>query len=345
VNQEPDKEPESLPEPKKVSKWKAVLASAGRITKKTLRTGLLVSLIAAPTLSFVNMWTKWVYQVKENYGVVITEWDGERTAITEPGWHSRTPFVSTYENDREQYPLANQMVFLHGKNYPHKIITQDGKVTVASATTFYEITDLDQYAIENVKGEALTITEERAGLEHNVFAQQTTEVITMAPKDMIQRTLDSIIGGHIQETEQKRLIHSRGEVEKEILEKLVNSDISKTYGIKINDFCLTDTNYIPKVIVANAIKQEKQALAEGDFAAAQIKTKTIDTLAQADGGKYKTIYGMIEKVFNPKTLQEKKRAQEIFKDLMLYQTLKERSGDTVWMVNGEQPTPVYQPKK
>ena len=318
------------------SRLTAILSSAGRITRKGIRAALLSGAILAPVFFGANFFAKWVYQVRTNYGIVITNWDGERIAVEKPGWYSRTPLLSRYEGE---YSMANQVLFLHGATQSHEVITKEvatgnGSVIMAAAATFYEITDLRQYAIENVTSEIDT-TEKREGMQVVI----TKSIIN--PRVMLQRTLDSIVGDHIQKKDPKEIIHNRGTVENEILEALRNSDISSKYGIKINGFRFTETGYIPGVVIANAQKQASITAAEGRYAASQIDKKTIEALAQADAEKYR----ILEKALDPKTHEEKMAAQEIFKSIIKYNTIKERSGDSVWVLpDSSVPVPTYNPK-
>lgn len=295
-----------------VAKLGGLAASAGRVSRRALRAAVLSSLILAPVFGVANYFGNWLYQVKTNYGVVITQGDGTRVAIDKPGWYLRAPFVSTYE---EECPLANQAIFLHGKTEPHQVVTKEGStnegsVVMASAATFYEIVDLKRYAIDNIKVE---------------LKSRDSMTITMSPKLMLQQTLDSIIGDQTQRTNPKDLIHDRSKVEKLIFESLIGSGISERYGIKINSFNFTETSYIASVVEANAQKQAAVAKAEGEYVAAQIKKKSIETLAKAEYEKYRTM----EKALDPKTPEEKRFVQEI---LLKYITLKERVGDTVWVI-------------
>ena len=316
----------------KDARLKGIMASAGRISKRGLRAALLGGAILAPVLGISNIFGKWVYQVKTNYGVVVTQSDGSRVAVDKPGWHSRVPFLSTYE---EEYPLANQAVFLHGKTEPHQVVTKEGStnegsVIMATAATFYEISDLHQYAVENVKADL-------------------NPVGSINPRTMLQQTLDSIVGDQIQRADPKDIIHNRSKIEKVILEALVGSGVSGRYGIRINGFNFTDTSYIPAVVEANAQKQAAVAKAEGEYAAAQLKRKSIETLAEADSKKYRILaqadaerYRLLEKALNPTTPEERKFVQEIFQSLTKYMTMKERVGDTVWVVPESTPVlPVY----
>ncbi len=345
---------------KKPNKLKAALFSAGRITKKGVRAAVIVGAMLAPTCGIANIWGKWVYQVKTNYGVVITDWNGQRKAVDKPGWHSRMPLFSTYE---EEYPLANQAIFLHGMTVPHEIITREkssneGFVIMAAAATFYGIDNLRQYAIENVK---MDIVEVEKAADRSMMGQNVRPFV-LTPRIMLQRTLDSIVGDHIQKRDPKDLIHNRGEVEKEILESILKSDVQKLYGIKITGFNFTETNYIPDVVRANASKQATITEADGKYAASQMEKKTIETLASAEAEKYKILaqaeakkykilaeaeaerYKILEKALNPKTPAEKRLAQEIFQSIIRYSTLKERPGDNVWVIPDQQsPMPVYNP--
>ncbi len=314
------------------------LASAKRIVKKWLRAGVISSIILLPTVGVLNAWKKWVFQVRTNYGVVITQANGERVAIEQPGWYTRMPFLSTRE---EEYPLGNQVVFLHGEVDPHQVITKDGIVIVAAASTFYSISDLQQYAIENVKGQKLPGTMDGASQG------------AITPKEMLQKTLDSIVGGYIQQSDPKELIHNRSEAEENISKALTNTGIELMYGITINGFYFTDTNYINSIVAANADRQVKITTADADkqaritaaearLEAAKREKEAIETLAGADAQQYR----LLEQAVNPKTTEERKRVQEIFRSLVLYRSLKERPGDTVWIVpDGNVPTPTYNLKK
>jgi len=306
-----------------------------RILKKSIRASVVGGAILGSIFGATSCLAKWTYQVKKNYGVVVTEWDGNRIAVSEQGWHFRTPLFSSYE---AEYPMSNQMVFLHGKTKPHEVITKSGPsgeatVIMASAATFYEIEDLNQYAIENFRGNL-------AAQEYYDEFSESPRVIKVDPRGMVQRTLDSIIGEKIQMSSAKDMIHNRHVVEDEILHSILDSDVQSMYGIKINGFRFTETNYIDEVVTANARKQASVAEAEGKFAAAQIEKKTIETLAKAQAENYE----ILEKALNPKTSEEKMAAQEVFKDLVKYRTIKERSGDTVWMLSGDsKPNPAYWP--
>jgi regulator of protease activity HflC (stomatin/prohibitin superfamily) len=314
------------------------LASAKRIAKKWLRAGAISSVILLPTVGVLNAWKKWVFQVRTNYGVVITQASGERIALDKPGWYSRTPFLSTRE---EEYPLANQVVFLHGEVDPHQVVTKDGIVIVAAASTFYSITDLRQYAIENVK------EQKRPG------TRDGDPMGTITPKEMLEKTLDSIVGGYIQQSNPKELIHNRSEAEKMIREALTETSIEKLYGITINGFYFTDTNYINSIVAANAERQVKITTADADKQAritaaearvevAKKEKEAIETLAGADAAQYQ----ILEEALHPKTAEEKKQVREIYQSIVMYRTLKERSGDTVWIVpDGNVPTPTYNLKK
>jgi regulator of protease activity HflC (stomatin/prohibitin superfamily) len=319
---------------KKDSKAKAILSSTGRIAKKATRATLIGGAILAPIFGIANLWGKWVYQVRTNYGVVVTSYDGERKAIKEAGWHVRTPFLSTYEGE---YAMANQMAFLNGKSHPHEVITKGGRVIVAAASTFYSIKNLKQYAIENVK-EDMEVIERRMSQSSGMVDQHAT--FSNSPKEMIRRTLDSIIGAHIQKTEDHRILYDRAKVEEEILSEIKKSELTKKYGIKVNEFKFTETHPLQKVVEANAQRQTLKTVAEGKLEAAKIQKKTIETLAEADAAKYKTL----EKALNPKTAEEKRKAWELFQSLRMYESIK--NGSPVWvMPNGQSPSPVYSPGK
>ncbi|MFH1064545.1 MAG: SPFH domain-containing protein [Candidatus Woesearchaeota archaeon] len=311
------------------SRLTAIAASAGRISKRWIRAGAIGGVILGLGFAVTNAFTDWVYQVRTNYGVIITQPMGERIAVEEVGWHFRMPFVTKYEGD---YPTANQMVFLHGNPDPHEVITKGGKVIMAAGNTNYEIVGLKQFAVENVRRQKST---------SDAFGEAATHHQT--PEEMVQRTLDSIIGSYIQKTEADKLIHDRDSAEKEVLESMLKFDFKARYGVQINSYNFTHTNYIPSVVEANGRKQTEVALAEGKRAAAVEDKQRIETLASADGNKYKILAEALEKAYPPKTDADRKSLQALFERIVKYGAI-ERSGGSVWVLpQGEDVGPVFNP--
>ena len=56
-------------------------AAVRKIGKRWLRAGLIAGPILGAAFGITNAFTDWVYQVKTNYGVIITQPLGDRVAI------------------------------------------------------------------------------------------------------------------------------------------------------------------------------------------------------------------------------------------------------------------------
>ena len=307
-----------------VSKSKALLYSAGRIIKKGARAGLLAGIILAPIISISSLAAKWTYQVRTNHGVVVTNWDGKREAITEVGWHFRAPFVSTYENE---FPLANQMIYYEGNPNPRQIVTKGKKVLMVSAVTNISINNLHRYAIDNVQEET-GILDPGPG--------KTGKINT---RIMIQKTLDSIIGGHIQRLESDVLMHDRESVEKRITESINASDITKQYGAVLNKFSFPVVNYVAGEVDARANKQATVVNAEAKDAASESEKKALVKLGEAEADIYKNIRNTIK----PKNAADERRVDEIFDKVLKYRTMKNKPGSMILM-DGNGVAPVYNVK-
>jgi regulator of protease activity HflC (stomatin/prohibitin superfamily) len=306
------------------SKGKALLHSVGRITKKFGRAGLLVGLLSTPFIAGSSYIAKWTYQVRTNYGVVVTAWDGKREAVTDVGWHGRWPIVSTYEGE---VPLANQIVFLNGNSEPQQVVTKNGTVIMASAATYLTIVDLKKYAIDNVQ--------EETGLL-DPGPGRTGKVNTRV---MIQKTLDSIVGGHIQMSEPEVLIHNRETVEEKIKRAVEKSNLREMYGVKLNDFKFPVTNYVEGEVVARANKQATIVNAQARDTASESEKRALVKLGEAEADIYQNIRNTIK----PKNSNDEKRVDQIFDKVLKYRTMKNKPGSMILM-DGNGVAPVYNVK-
>jgi regulator of protease activity HflC (stomatin/prohibitin superfamily) len=307
-----------------ISKGKTVLSSAGRIAKKTARASILAGLILTPVISISSLMAKWTYQVRTNHGVVVTKWDGKREAVTDVGWHWRTPFLSTYENE---FPLANQAIYYEGNPDPRQIVTKDDKILMVSAVAMMEIPDLKKYAIDNVQ--------EETGLL-DPGPGKTGKVNTRV---MIQKTLDSIIGGYLQTSEADVLLHDRWSVEKKIKQAINNSAITKMYGGKLNDFSFPVVNYVPGEVDARANKQAMVVNAEAKKAASDLEKQALVKLGEAEADIYKNIRDTLK----PKNATDEKRVDAIFDKILKYRTMKNKPGSMILM-DGSGVSPIYDVK-
>lgn len=254
------------------------------------------SLLTSALTMGVGLYAKDIYQVRSGEGYILTERSGKRIPMTMEGWYFRVPVVTGLEGPIK---LFKQQVYLDGKEEPHPIIAKSDYVLNASAVTFMQVTDLYKYSVLNVDS-----------------------------KRMLQNKLDSIIGYQLRQTEPVDLLHKSDAVAKTIDGLLKSSSVEKDFGIKIDSFNILKATLIDKVIEANAEKQKIVAEEEGRLAATEKKVEGINKLTQAEVNRYNEL----KRVVNPQTSEEKEALLNYINNLIKWDTIVKRPGDTTWII-------------
>ncbi len=200
--------------------------------------------------------TKTIFKVKMNYAVVLEKLGGKRQAVTDIGWHVRLPFFTRIE---QEVTLMNQTLFLGGSNEPARIISQENIALWTSALLTYRITDLNTWAIENLK-----------------------------PMTLLQGDYDGIVKDIMQAEPVNELISDRQQVKEKIFRALKSQPINEggpsleeKYGIEIISFVLKETRFGDKLVAATEEKKRRQLIAEAENYAADQEASRIRKLYAA----------------------------------------------------------------
>lgn len=200
--------------------------------------------------------TKTIYKVKKNYAIVLEQFDGEREAVTQLGWHIRPPLFTRIE---QEVALMNQQMQLGGQSEPTRIISKGNVALYTSAVLTYRIQNLNTWAIDNLHA-----------------------------KSLLQSDYDGIVKDLLQSEPVDKLISDRDQVKEEIYKALKSRPINvggptleKKYGIDIVSFVLNETHFGEKLVAASEEKKRRELIAEADNYAADQEASRIRKLYTA----------------------------------------------------------------
>ncbi len=225
---------------------------------RILRNTFITFLTLGITYSFVAgiYATKTIFKVKENYAVVLEKLGGKREAVTDIGWHMRLPFFTRIE---QEVTLMNQTMFLGGKIEPLRIISQENVALWTSGLLTYRISDLNQWAIENLD-----------------------------PMTLLQGDYDGIVKDSLQAQPVNKLISDREQIKEKIFKALKSRPINEggpsleqKYGIEVVSFVLRDTRFGDKLVEASEEKKRRELIAEAENYAADQEASRIKKLYAA----------------------------------------------------------------
>lgn len=247
-----------------------------------------------------------VYRVNTGQGAILTQADGTKVAITEVGWHLRVPLITDVQtgsivNSNMYFPadyLDLETKFQGDKQagaIGYDIKTTDDKVLDTGAVMSYDIVDLFQFGVKNTQ-----------------------------PTTQLQKAFDAIVFNYLQAQPSDKITSQVTLVNKELLEKLKESNIEQQYGIKINSVSLLRPTYTKVALDALAEKQAIQAKAEGELNAAKNRAEAIEMIAKAQKNQSEILKNIPQEQldFNAK--------------LALYDTLKGQN-NVVWVIPSGQP--------
>ena len=217
---------------------------------------VLTVLVLCYSLAAIVYSTQVIYKVKLNYAVILEQFGGKRSVITDVGWHYRLPFFTRLE---KEVPLMNQNLNLGGSRDPIKIISKENVALWTSAVMTFKIRDLKKWGIEN-----------------------------LSPEILLQGDFDGIAKDILQGKEVNRLISEREIIKEEIFQAMkhrpINTDgptLEGKYGIEVVSFVLNETRFGDKLVEATEEKKRRQLIAEADNYAADQEADRIRKLYKA----------------------------------------------------------------
>ncbi len=200
--------------------------------------------------------TKTIYKIRRNYAVILETLSGERTAITEVGWHLRLPIFTRLELE---VPLMNQELHLGNSIEPQRIMSKGNVALWTSAMLTFRIRDLERWGIEN-----------------------------RSPQTLLQTDFDGIVKDVMQSESINELISDRVRIKEQIYRTLKDQPLNEggltleeKYGIEVISFVLRDTRYGEKLAEASEEKKRRELIAEAENYAADLEASRIRKLYSA----------------------------------------------------------------
>ena len=187
-----------------------------------------------------------IYKVRRNYAVIVETISGERTAVSDIGWHVRLPIFTRIELE---VPLMNQELHLGGSSAPQRIMSKGNVALWTSAMMTYRIHDLERWGIEN-----------------------------RSPETLLQNDFDGVVKDVMQGEAINELISDRERIKEQIYRTLKERplnvgglNLEEKYGITVVSFVLRDTSYGDKLAAASEEKKRRELIAEAENYAADLE--------------------------------------------------------------------------
>jgi len=246
------------------------------------------------------------YRIDTGQGGILTETGGNKVAVIDVGWHSRTPMLT----DLDKYSIVNNNIYFPSdyisleSNFQgdkqsgaigFDIKTTDDKVIDTGAVMSFEIVDLIQFGVKNTN-----------------------------PQEQLQKAFDALVFNYLQSQSSEKITSQITTVNEELLQQIKASNIEKQFGLKINSVSLLRPTFTKVALDALSEKQAIQAKSEGELNAAKNRAAAIETIAQAQKNQADILKNVPQEQldFNAK--------------LALYDTLK-GSPNTIWVIPAGQP--------
>lgn len=220
---------------------------------------VIVVIIAAVIATLSNG----IYRIDTGEGAIYTDFSGVKEPITKVGWGLKFPLFTDIQkkaivNNNLYFP--SDYIQLESDFKPDSqtgsigidIKTTDDKVVDTGVLMKYQIVDLYQYGVMNVR-----------------------------PEEQLQKDFDATVFNYLQTLDSNTIINDIGTVNVALLERVHTSNIEEQFGVKVTEVSLLRPTYTQIALRAMSEKQALQAVAEGKLNAAKSEALAIETIAEA----------------------------------------------------------------
>ncbi len=217
----------------------------------------------ALVLAIVVMIIFGVYRIDTGEGAIFTGVNGVKEPITKVGWGLKFPIFTdlqkkTIVNNNLYFPSDYIKLEADFKGDTQTgsigidIKTTDDKVVDTGVLMKYQIVDLYQYGVMNVR-----------------------------PEEQLQKDFDATVFNYLQTLNSSTIINDIGTVNVALLDRVHSSNIEEQFGVKVTEVSLLRPTYTQIALKAMSEKQAIQAVAEGKLNAATSEALAIETIANA----------------------------------------------------------------
>ena len=279
---------------KRLSGMKVLLGKLINLAKICLPVMIIWSFMGIAL--FDGVWSP-CYRVRDMYGMVITQFDGERYANTEQGIYSRVTSINPFKwvFNIERCSMRSESFHLDNDPNPHALQAADKIRFMGSGMFRYRKVDLYKFGV--TMGKSIKNAEEMLATELNSLA-----------KSVIQgRTLEE----NITEIEETCLLVFASKDKKKLEEK---------YGIVIEAFKMTSATYPDEM--AGKAAEAKGLKIMGDAANKAADDFKQAKMTRADADKYHL--QMLIEGSGVTTEEGRKKALETVRDMDLYEMLRQQ---------------------
>lgn len=204
-----------------------------------------------------------IYRIDTGEGAIFTSVNGIKEPITKVGWGLKFPLFTdlqkkTIVNNNLYFPSDYIQLESEFKGDTQTgsigidIKTTDDKVVDTGVLMKYQIVDLYQYGVMNVR-----------------------------PEEQLQKDFDATVFNYLQTLDSGTIINDIGTVNVALLDRVHTSNIEEQFGVKVTEVSLLRPTYTQIALKAMSEKQAIQAVAEGKLNAAKSEALAIETIAEA----------------------------------------------------------------
>ncbi len=222
-----------------------------------------VIIVVVLIVAFLALANSVVYRIDTGEGAIYTDTSGVKEPITKVGWGFKFPLFT----DIQKKAIVNNNIYFPADyiqlESDFKSDTQTGSIGIDIKTTDdkvvdtgvlmkYQIIDLYQYGVMNVR-----------------------------PEEQLQKDFDATVFNYLQTLDSSTIINDIGTVNIALLDRVHTSNIEEQFGVKVTEVSLLRPTYTKIALDAMSQKQSLQAIAEGKLNAAKSEAMAIETIANA----------------------------------------------------------------
>lgn len=281
---------------------KGTLIKKRRTNIMTLFLALFLGLNIA-SIAWLDGWGTLFYRVTQEYGMVLTSLDGNRSVETNAGLHFRICSLNPLKwfYSAQKHSMRLEYIFLDNDPNPHEMQTADKLKFFGAGVWTLKIVDLYKFGVQTSRGAREMLTANLNGIAKPVIQSCTVEEnVTQIEK--INAKINSC---------------------KEI------PFIENQYGVKIVSFRMMHATYTKEL-------NEKTAQAKGIKIVGEATKEAAKDFAQATRTRFGALRDALKDLIagsGVTTEEGKLKALETLQDLALYETLEKRpAGETVYVI-------------
>lgn len=276
--------------------------------KSILKLGVFFLAYNIATLGGLNGWASPFYRVKQEYGIIYTEVDGDRKIDDKVGYHWRFwGLPNNWIFNTKELSKRVEYIFLDDKNFPHEMQAKDFLKFQGRGVWTYRIVNLEKFGIKMGK-DAL---------------------------NMLKQELDGIAKPAIQSKGIEEIVTNMEQINNEVNSSQNIKKLEQKYGIEIISFALTHATYPKEMNEKTAQAKAIRIMAEAEKEAAVNRGEAWKTLGDADEYRLKNL----TRGSGVESEEGKRQALETLGLLKLAEVLRVREGENTYIFtdNGKVP--------